>query len=106
MVHHKEKRVYQKPLGPKVNLTVESISIIHSFHLDLFNQTTTTILTSTLLSSTVVPWQPGQLKNCTDPGKKEAKRVLLIDICYLYVAIDEFPDDLFSQSQRRHVSEQ
>ncbi|CAF0914881.1 unnamed protein product [Adineta steineri] len=43
---------------------------------------TTTIITTT--SSLTTPgWQPGQQKNCTDP------------------AIDEFPEDLFTQSQRR-----
>ncbi|CAF1054237.1 unnamed protein product [Rotaria sordida] len=42
-----------------------------------------TISTSTIKLNTI-RWQPGQLKNCTEP------------------AIDEFPEDLFTQSQRRH----
>ncbi|CAF3642731.1 unnamed protein product [Rotaria sp. Silwood1] len=42
-----------------------------------------TISISTVESNTI-SWKPGQLKNCTEP------------------AIDEFPEDLFTQSQRRH----
>ncbi|CAF4376771.1 unnamed protein product [Rotaria sp. Silwood2] len=42
-----------------------------------------TISISTIESSTV-GWQPGQMKNCTEP------------------AIDEFPEDIFTQLQRRH----
>ncbi|CAF2075625.1 unnamed protein product [Rotaria magnacalcarata] len=47
------------------------------------DEKTTTISTSTILLTTN-GWRPGQLKNCTEP------------------AIDEFPEDLFTQSQRRH----
>ncbi|CAF1423025.1 unnamed protein product [Rotaria magnacalcarata] len=59
----------------KISIANESIN----------DQTTSTIRTTTVATeSTTISWQPGQLKNCTEP------------------AIDEFPDDLFTQSQRSH----
>ena len=65
---------------------------------------------SAMVSSSASPppldttrWQPGQMKNCTEPGQcphlRGAKGVLS-----LLAAIVEFPDDLFTQSQRRSVS--
>ncbi|CAF3436497.1 unnamed protein product [Rotaria sp. Silwood1] len=52
--------------------------------IDQADDETTTIITTTTVSLTTIGWKPGQLKNCTEP------------------AIDEFPEDLFTQSQRRH----
>ncbi|CAF3977014.1 unnamed protein product [Adineta steineri] len=49
----------------------------------LDREKTSTILTTTTLSLNTISWQPGQIKNCTEPS------------------INEFPDDLFTQSQRR-----
>jgi hypothetical protein len=61
---------------------------------------TSTILTSTLQSSKN-SWQPGQIKNCTEPGKFNinANSFSFFSI----EAIDEFPEDIFTQTQRRHV---
>ncbi|CAF0772408.1 unnamed protein product [Adineta ricciae] len=47
-----------------------------NYYLEIINEEQT--------SAPTISWQPGQMKNCTEP------------------AINEFPDDLFSQSQRRH----
>jgi len=45
---------------------------------------TTAIISTSVPTLSTIGWKPGQLKNCTEP------------------AIDEFPEDLFTQSQRRH----
>ena len=54
----------------------EIYAYILFLYLELFDQTST-ITTSTVQSSTT-NWQPGQMKNCTEPGKKKKKYSLII----------------------------
>jgi hypothetical protein len=82
--------------------------VILPFYLELLDDDkTSTILTTSTLQSSTNSWQPGQMKNCTDPGKFYITLFLikyqLIFLFFFIEAIDEFPEDLFTQSQRRHV---
>jgi len=64
---------------------------------------TSTILTSTLQSSKN-SWQPGQIKNCTEPGKFNINaNSFFFRVFFSIEAIDEFPEDIFTQTQRQHV---
>lgn len=50
-------------------------------------------------------WQAGLMKNCTEPGEEKIVHLIreMSSWFFLIEAIVEFPDDLFTQSQRRHV---
>jgi len=77
--------------------------VILLFYLELLDDDkTSTILTSTLQSSTN-RWQPGQIKNCTEPGKFYINTKFSFFSIFSFEAIDEFPEDLFTQTQRQHV---